>query len=216
MDFSAYHFTLIIVALITGVLSPLTLQVFQYFSKKIEKKEKHSLSNYKTFKSEGVIIKKLESIRDEYNCDRVWIAEFHNGSDTYSGRSFQKFSLTYEVVKHGIAAEANITQNIPTSVFSNFFQTLSEKGHYEAYDTKKAQDVSAFTMQSFWSSRGIISYAAIAIKDLNNNFVGILCLDGVTNKIYLNKEEVTNLMIIASSISGYLSNEKNKKNGNVN
>lgn len=208
MDFSAYHLTLILVALITGVLSPLSVQLFQYFLKKKENVKKESLTNYKTFKNEDRIIKKLESIRENFDCDRVWIAEFHNGNKTYSGRSFQKFSQTYEVVRQGIAAESGITQNLPTSIFSSFFQILSEKGHYEANDIKTAQDVAAFTMQSFWHSRGITSYAAIAIKDLNNNFVGILCLDGVINKLNLSKEQIRELVIVASGIAGYLNNEE--------
>lgn len=208
MDFSAYHLTLILVALITGVLSPLSVQLFQYLLKKKDDNKKENLSNYKTFENEDRIIRKLESIREKFNCDRVWIAEFHNGNKTYSGRSFQKFSQTYEVVRQGIAAEANATQNIPTSIFSNFFQTLSRDGHYQANDVKEAQDVAAFTMQSFWHSRGITSYAAIAIKDLNNNFVGILCLDGVINKLNLNNDQITELTIAASNISGYLNNKK--------
>jgi predicted AAA+ superfamily ATPase len=207
MDFSAYHFTLILVALITGVLSPLSVQLFQYFLKRKEENKKENFTNYKTFENEDRIIRKLESIRENTNCDRVWIAEFHNGSKTYSGRSFQKFSQTYEVVRKGIAAEANSTQNVPTSIFSNFFRTLSEKGHYNANDIKEAQDVAAFTMQSFWHSRGITSFAAIAIKDLNNNFVGVLCLDGVINKLNLEKEQIIELVIAASNISGYLNNK---------
>jgi hypothetical protein len=207
MDFSAYHFTLILVALITGVLSPLSVQFFQYLVKKKDGEKKQSLTNYKTFENEDRIIKKLESIRENFGCDRVWIAEFHNGNKTYSGRSFQKFSQTYEVVRQGIATESLITQNIPVSLFNNFFQTLSEKSHYEANETKTAQDLSAFTMQSFWHSRGIVSFEAVAIKDLNNNFVGILCLDGVTNKLNLNKEQIEDLVIVASNLAGYLNNE---------
>jgi hypothetical protein len=207
MDFSAYHFTLILVALITGVLSPLSVQFFQYLVKKKDGEKKQSLTNYKTFENEDRIIKKLESIRENFGCDRVWIAEFHNGNKTYSGRSFQKFSQTYEVVRQGIATESLITQNIPVSLFNNFFQTLSEKSHYEANETKTAQDLSAFTMQSFWHSRGIVSFEAVAIKDLNNNFVGILCLDGVTNKLNLNEEQIEDLVIVASNLAGYLNNE---------
>lgn len=208
MEFSAYHFTLILVALITGVLSPLSVQLFQYFIKNKDENKKENLNNFRTFKNEDRIIEKMQSIREHYNCDRVWIAEFHNGNKTYSGRSFQKFSQTYEVVRQGIAAESSITQNLPTSIFSNFFQTLGEKGNYTANDIKTAQDMISFTMQSFWHNRGITSFIAIAIKDLNNNFVGILCLDGVINKLNLDKNQIEQLMVIASNIAGYLGNEE--------
>jgi hypothetical protein len=207
MDFSAYHLTLVFVALITGVLSPLTVQIFQYL---IKKKETHteSLSHYESFENENRIIKKLEAVREKFNCDRVWVAEFHNGGKTYSGKSFQKFSQTYEVVRKGIAAEAPITQNIPTSLFSNFFQILNDKGYYEANDVKNAGDIAAFTMQSFWNSRGITSCVVISIKDILNNFVGIMCLDGVLDKLNVSQEGIRELTIIASNLSGYLSQKK--------
>ena len=209
MDFSAYHLTLVVVALITGVLSPLSVQIFQYFVKKKEKSIE-SLSNYESFENESRIIKKLENVREKFNCDRVWLAEFHNGGKTYSGKSFQKFSLTYEVVRRGIAAEASTTQGIPTSLFSKFFQILNDKGYYQANDVKKADDVVAFTMQSFWNNRGTTSYVAISIKDISNNFVGIMCLDGVLDKLNISKESIMELTTITSALSGYLSQKKKK------
>jgi hypothetical protein len=207
MDFSAYHLTLIFVALITGVLSPLTVQIFQYLIKKKETRTE-SLSNYESFENENRIIDKLENVREKFNCDRVWVAEFHNGGKTYSGKSFQKFSQTYEVVRKGIAAEAHATQNMPTSLFSNFFKILNDKGYYEAKDVKNANDLVSFTMQSFWGNRGVTSCVVISIRDLVNNFVGIMCLDGVLSKLDINKEGIEELKTIASALSGYLAQKK--------
>jgi predicted transcriptional regulator YheO len=204
MEFSAYHLTLIIVALISGVLSPISLQIAQYLFKKKRESKKTSLDHNNAIKTEDLITSKLEHIKGKFHCDRVWVAEFHNGGKTYSGKSFQKFSETYEVVAQGVAAEAIHTQNIPTSIFSALFKTLNENHYYLALNTKKSEDTVSFIMQSFWENRGICSFAAIAIKDIQNNFVGILCLDGVIRPLKIQDMDVQKLIVYASNLAGYL------------
>lgn len=203
MDFSAQHFTMITVALITGVISPLVVQIVQYFLKRRDEKRKHSLYHHHE-KEEQMIVEKLEHLMEKFNCDRVWIAEFHNGHKTYSGKSFQKFSETYEVVSQGVAAEAINTQNIPTSIFANLFKHLINNYFYYVQDTKTSKDTISMTMRSFWENRGISSFAAIAIKDIQNNFVGVLCLDGVIKKLDVKEMDIQKLISSASGLAGYL------------
>ena len=103
MYFNAEHLTLIIVALITGLISPLTLQLMQYLMRRKNEKKKHTLNQNEAIKKDELVTSKLKTLMEKYTCDRVWVAEFHNGGHTYSGKSFQRFSTTYEVVGHGIA-----------------------------------------------------------------------------------------------------------------
>lgn len=204
MDFDNSNFTAIIVALITGILSPLTLQIFNYLLKKRNSKKKESLNNKEHIKTDELILKKLESIKEKYNCDRVWLAEFHNGIKTYSGKSFQKFSVTYECVSQGIAAEAVNTQSIPTSIFTPFFRKLVEDHYYYAKNTKEQDDAISATLQSFWENRGTKSFLALAIKDLENNFVGFICLDGIINDIEIEDIDIQKLITSAYNMAGYL------------
>lgn len=204
MNFDAYHFTLIIVALITGILSPITLQIVQYFFKRKKVNCKHTLNHNDAIKKDELITSKLRKLKDNYNCDRVWIAEFHNGGKTYSGKSFQRFSTTYEVVSQGVASEAVNTQNIPTSIFSLFFKKLIESCYYYTRDTKKANDPMSFAMQNFWENRGVSSFICLAIKDINGNFVGFLCMDGVINDIIIENSMIQRLIVEASNLAGYL------------
>ena len=195
-DFSAAHTTAILVAVITGIVSPIVMHGIAYFFKK--KKHllyKESLNKKGQLANEQSILKKLETIKDKFKCDRVWLAEFHNGTHTYSGKSFQKFSVTYETTNEGIATEALNTQNIPTSVFTSFFKKLIDDHFYYVKNTKTQYNVEkrsadyhiAVALESFWETRGTKSFIALAIKDLNSNFVGFLCLDGVViwNKQHL-------------------------------
>lgn len=212
MDFTASHLTTIIVALITGILSPLTLQIFYYLIKRKNTKKKESLNSKEHIKTDESILKKLESIKEKYHCDRVWLAEFHNGIKTYSGKSFQKFSVTYECVREGIATEAVNTQSIPTSIFTPFFRKLNED-HFYYVKNIKTQRLSerrsndyhiAASMDSFWENRGIKSFLALSIKDLENNFVGFICIEGVINEIQIEDLDIQKLITSAYNMAGYL------------
>lgn len=204
MDFTANNITAIGVALITGILSPLFLHVLNHFANKKKERKKHSLDERHCIENEESIISKLESIREKYSCDRVWIAEFHNGTKTYSGKSFQKFSTTYEVVSQGIATEAINTQNIPISIFSAFFNKLRNDYYYFVPNVETENDALGSTMKSFWATRGISSFIAISIKDIKNNFVGFICLDGVIDELKLEPSDIQKLIVYASNIAGYL------------
>jgi hypothetical protein len=204
MIFSENNITAITVALITGIISPLCLHIFNYYSNKRKDKMKHSLDDKSSAQNEESIISKLESIKEKYNCDRVWIGEFHNGTKTYSGKSFQKFSTTYEVVREGVATEAVNTQNIPISLFSSFFNKLKNEYYCHIPNMNMSDDVLSLTMKSFCSARGISSFIAVSIKDIRNNFVGFICLDGVINDLELDESDISSLILHASNIAGYL------------
>lgn len=204
MYFNAENLTLIIVALITGFISPISLQLMQHLMRRKTEKKKHTLDQNEAIKKDELVTSKLRTLMEKYNCDRVWVAEFHNGGHTYSGKSFQRFSTTYEVVNHGIAPEAVNTQNIPTSIFSLFFKKLGDIGYYQTENVKKTDDPMSFAMQSFWENRGVSNFICLSIKDIEGNFVGFLCLDGVVNHLKFEDDEIGKLVIASSNLAGYL------------
>lgn len=208
-QFDTYHLTLILVALITGVISPIVLQITKFFLAKFSNKNS---KHYKdTFKDESKITKKLESILEKYKADRAWIAEFHNGETNYSGKSFQKFSETYEEVARGISSEALNTQAIPTSVFVRFFNELNTKGFYylENVESIKNNDLVGHAVESFLTSRSIKSYLAVAIKNIKGDFIGILCVDSVEAILNIDQKGIQDLTYSAASIAGYLEGVEN-------
>jgi hypothetical protein len=202
MFFSPQEIALIIVALISGVLSPITVQLFQNYLKHKNAKKKHDLARNSLLKNDELIIRKLESIKEKYNADRVWLAEFHNGEHTYSGKNFQKFSITYEVVNTGVSSEAPNTQALPASIFSIFLKKLNTENFLMVKNTEEEQDV--LNLKNFYISRGVKSFASLAIKDIENNFVGILCLDGVYKHLEFDENKIERLIFETSSIAGYL------------
>jgi len=203
--FDSYHYTLIIVALITGVISPVILQLTKFLLTKQPKRENSlKLSS----QDEEVIIKKLDTLLTKYNADRAWIIEFHNGEHTFTGKSIQKFSETYEEVRKGISAEAIFTQSIPTSIFSKFFNTLNEAGYFYIDDIShlKSNNTIAQSILSFLEARRIQSFIGIAIKSIKGNFVGVLCIDSVNNSLNLTPLQIQDLIYTAANLAGYLEN----------
>jgi hypothetical protein len=201
----SYHLTLIIVALITGVISPVILQLTKYLLTRRPHKKEGLRSDSQ---DEEVIIKKLDTLLTKYNADRAWIIEFHNGEHTFTGKSIQKFSETYEEVRKGISAEAIFTQSIPTSIFSKFFNTLNDVGYFYIDDILhlKSNNFIAQSILSFLEARGIKSFIGIAIKSIKGNFVGVLCIDGVNNLLNLTPLQIQDLIYTAANLAGYLEN----------
>jgi hypothetical protein len=197
-----YHFTLVLIALISGVISPIVIQLTKYYISLLRlppKKEKLS----KVLKYEDLITHKLEKIKDRYKADRVWIVEFHNGVHTFSGKSVQKFSVTYEVVSPGVAREGQTTQNIPTSLFSKFFKTISDEIVFRVDDVTNVNSNNS-SLQSFFESRGTKSFLALGIRNIENSLIGVLCLETITSLTNISEEQVLLLKSDANVLAGYL------------
>lgn len=197
-----YHITLIVIALITGVLSPILVQITKYYISSIRNSSKKCEVS-KNIKYEDLITHKLEKVRENLICDRAWIIEFHNGTHTFTGKSFQKFSVTYESVKTGVSREGPQTQNLPTSLFSRFFKTISEIDVFEVKDVSKV-NASNSSMQSFFETRGIKSFYAVGIRNIENYLIGVLCVDSTFSPMEMTDAQLVELQKDAAILAGYL------------
>ena len=85
--------TTVLVALITAVFGPILVN---WVKLKMESKDtSHPMRD--ALETSTLIDTQLEQIMEELECDRIWIAQFHNGGIFYpTGRSIQKFSIFYE------------------------------------------------------------------------------------------------------------------------
>ena len=72
-----------------------------------------------TLRVSELINHRIDHIRDEFNADRVWISQFHNGGNFYpTGRSMAKFSIMYETVSLNAGSVQSNFKNIPVNLFS--------------------------------------------------------------------------------------------------
>lgn len=193
-------FAVVLAAFISGVLSPIVMHwAKSYFRpKKSEELDDHLLQD-------DMIIKRLSIIREENKFDRIWIGQFHNGEHFYpNGRSVQKISLTYESCKPGVSSLLKIIKGLPVSVFSSFLKVLIQERIYIVHNVDDEKDINVKTLSSFLIELGVKSYYAFAIVDIDNRFIGLLCVDAVLYKKKLSEEQIDFLKSEAKTLAGYI------------
>jgi len=142
-------------------------------------------------------------------CDRIWIAQFHNGGHFYpTGKSIQKFSLFYEKVSPNTQSIQHIFQNIPVSLFPKALAKLYKDGELGIlnYDTHENYD-----LHSFACDYGTKSFYMLAIDDLDNHFIGVIGIAFNNNEHKLSKEEWIFIRQKVGAIGSLLTEYLNKK-----
>jgi hypothetical protein len=193
----------IIVAFITGVLGPVLLL---FIKNKLEKKEEKPDMVLETLKVSELVMTKLESIKDHIKCDRVWVAQFHNGGNFYpTGKSMAKFSIIYETVGASVSSIQGNFHNIPVNLFSRSINQLLENDTIEIPDFKD-ETVATFGLKYIAEDTGCKSGYLFAIKCIEGRFIGMLGVDYTKKKTKLNDETINHLLIQSTSIGGVLMN----------
>jgi hypothetical protein len=191
----------IIVAFITGVLGPVLLL---FIKNKLEKKEEKPDMVLETLKVSELIMTKLEHIKDEFKCDRVWITQFHNGGNFYpTGKSMAKFSIMYEVVGPGITSVQGNFHNIPVNLFSRSINQLLENDVIEIPDFKD-ETIATYGLKYIAEDTGCKSGYLFAVKTIEGKFIGTLGLDYTKRKTKLDMEYINHLQQHSASIGGVL------------
>jgi len=191
----------VIVAFITGILGPISVLVV----KKILDKKKVKPDIIKdTLKECELVQTKIEHIRDEFNADRVWIAQFHNGGNFYpTGKSMAKFTIVYEVVNVGVSSIQSNFQSIPVNLFSRSINQLLENDSIVIPDFKD-ETIATYGLKYIAEDTGCKSGYLFAIKSIDDKFVGIFGMDFTKKKIKLTDMDITEILVSASSLGGVL------------
>ena len=193
--------TSVIVAFITGVIGPLLVLFIKH---KLEKKTEKPDMVLETLKVSELIMTKLEHIKDEFKCDRVWITQFHNGGNFYpTGKSMAKFSIMYEVVGPGITSVQTNFHNIPVNLFSRSINQLLETDVIEIPDFKD-ETIATFGLKYIAEDTGCKSGYLFAIKTIDDKFIGTLGLDYTKRKTKLDDDSINNLQHQSALIGGVL------------
>ena len=192
-------------AFLTGVVGPIMyLLISRHLQKERNKKRDVVKEN---ISSVSLISDELEEIRDEFNGDRVWIAQFHNGGNFYpTGKSIQKFSIFYEVTKAGVSSVAHTFNNIPCSLYPKAFDHMlngEQKGIF--IPDYKDPKVATYGLKEAAQSVGTKSSFLVPLFTLDEKYIGTIGIDYVTKKKKLTKEQWEHYQIKAGRIAGYLS-----------
>lgn len=188
------------IAFVTGVIGPILVL---FVKNRLEKKEKPDMVT-ETLRVSELVTHKIEHIKEEFNADRVWITQFHNGGNFYpTGKSMAKFSIMYETVHPGVASVQGNFHNIPVNLFSKSINELLQNDVIEISDFKD-ETISTFGLKYIAEDTGCKSGYLFAIKTIDDKFIGTLGLDYTKRKTKLDIEAINHLMVHASSIGGVL------------
>ena len=191
----------IIIAFITGVIGPTTVI---YVKNLLEGRKKKPDMVKETLHVSELINQKIEHIKDEFNADRVWVTQFHNGGNFYpTGKSMAKFSVMYETVNTGVSSVQNNFSNIPVNLFSKSINHLLQNDVIEIHDYKD-ETIATYGLKYVAEESGCKSGYLFAIKTIDDKFIGTLGLDYTKRKTKLDMESINHLMVYATSIGGVL------------
>lgn len=197
----------LVIAFITGVLGPLSVILVKSY---LDKRKKRPDMVQETLHVAELINQKIDHIKDEFNADRVWITQFHNGGNFYpTGKSMAKFSVIYEIVNPGVTSIQTNFYNIPVNLFSKSINELLINDVIQIPDYKD-DSIATFGLKYIAEEANCKSGYLFAIKTIDDKFIGTLGLDYTKRKTKLDIESINHLQVHASSLGGVLMSHLNQ------
>ena len=202
-------FTTITVALITAVIGPILVN---WVRLKMEKKDANTPMR-DALETSTLIDTQLEQIMEELGCDRVWIAQFHNGGHFYpTGRSIQKFSIFYEKCTPIIPTIQTTFQNIPVSLFPRVLSKIYKDNELSITDVTLEKDT--YGLEYITTQFNTKSVCMVGLHSLDNHLIGVLTIS-FQNPHHIGKDEWIYIRqkvgVIGTLLSEYLYQTNKKK-----
>jgi hypothetical protein len=162
-------FVSIITALITAVFGPI---IVTWVKIKLEKKSSQTPMS-DALETSTLVDTQLEIIMNELECDRVWIAQFHNGGHFYpTGKSIQKFSIFYEKCTFETPNIQSTFQNIPVSLFPKVLSKIYKDNELYVYDVENDKD--SYGLEFFTNQCGTKAACIVGLHSLDDHLIGIM------------------------------------------
>ena len=161
--------TTIMVALITAILGPI---IVNWVKLKMEKQDKKTPMR-EALEVSTLIDTQLEAIMDELYCDRIWLAQFHNGGHFYpTGKSIQKFSFFYEKTSPNTPPIQHTFQNIPVSLFPRVLSKIYDDNEISIDDVSVVEDT--IGLEYLTTQFGTKSICMLGVYSLDDHLIGVL------------------------------------------
>lgn len=184
-------------AFITGVLGPIIVRLVVKRSEAL----KDPLNDAFVFGEK--VEEKLYNLLEEYEADRIYILQFHNGGHYYpTGKSIQKFSMFYEVIKDAKYSVRNSFQNVPVHLFSKSLKQLSEH-EFIAINDYKDPSVATFGLKYIAEESGTKSSYLFTVRNIDDRLIAVLGFD-YYKKNALDESSLNHLQVEAAAIGGEL------------
>lgn len=151
--------------LIKGVNSPLT-------HTQEEEEENRNVNNF--------IDGQLSCLLSEEKANRAYVFLYHNGGRDIMGRSFQKMSITNEMVDANTVPIMNSYQNVPRSMFPTLFKTLVSQDMFSVKDTEDIKESDPVLCQMLMSHNVHMAFFH-GIKRGDGMVLGFVVIEYVSN-----------------------------------
>ena len=148
------------------------------------------------------IIKVLQGILSDFEADRAYVFEFHNGDYFSSGMPMQKFTCTYEVVSDGVSAECHNPGEYRMSNYNDYISSMIHERDYIVEDVNNMH--SDALLKSLLTQKGVKSLYNIPIRTFSGRSIGFIGLDYVKGPRSLEEDEINCLRAAAKIITGYI------------
>jgi GAF domain-containing protein len=164
----------IIIAFLTAVIGPILVE----WVRSILKNKGAKTPMQEAVELNEAIDTQLSTIQEELGCDRVWLAQFHNGGHFYpTGKSIQKFSIFYEKVNPETPSVQHTYQNIPVSLFPRIFSKLYKDNEISIPSFNKNCDNCINPLVgTFAESHEAKSMYISGLQSLDDHMIGIICI----------------------------------------
>ena len=175
----------ILIAFLTAILGPI---IVEWIKVKFITKENRDVVG-ESININEKIDTQLELLLEELECDRICIAQFHNGGTFYpTGKSIKKFSIFYERVTEKASSIKETFQNIPVSLFPKVFSLLYKDSEV-VIPSCSNNDIDCGIFQVKGKKYKTKSMYMLAISDLHDNFIGSLTISyyGKEHKLTLDE-----------------------------
>jgi len=198
----------VVTALITAIIGP----IFVEWVKNTFFKSKSIDVLGESINTDEKIDKQLEILQEELKCDRICVAQFHNGGHFYpTGKSIKKFSIFYERTSPKSSSVKDTFQNIPVSLFPKIFSLLYKNGEVSIPKCKdNTIDCGLFPVRG--KDYKTKSFYILSIKDLEDNFIGSLTISYYGKEHNLSFEEWIlvrqKLGVLGTILTDYLHGKK--------
>ena len=199
----------ILIAFITAVLGPIIVE----WSRQLIKEKSSKTPIQEALELNEAIDNQLSSVLEELDCDRVWIAQFHNGGHFYpTGKSIQKFSIFYEQVTPDTSSVQHTFQNIPVSLFPKAFSKVYKDNELEIPSFINITDT--YDLNAFAEAHGTKSLYLTGLQSLDGHMIGMLCITYNEKEHSMTDEEWNYLRqkvgVIGTLLSEYLKSNVKK------
>lgn len=187
----------IIKVVLTSVTSVIVALIAGGYFRKYQDKQKDKRSRSKLveqIQKDELVHFSLREMRRKYNCDRLYVMQYHNGGNFYTESPMQKASITYERCSDGLERIADKYQNVLISNFAWYHNNLLKDNCY-FIDVNLIDDI---TMRSWIKSFGTHAHIGIPVYDNQKHLVANIGLDWVFSdipEIYLENNQFSQTIV---------------------